>query len=144
MKWLLFAAATVTALAQSSLDFPMSLASSPDGKYLVALSAGPKVSVTSFESASMKEISRVALDGAWLGLTFAPNGRTLYAGGGSRGSVYEFSVSTQGELKQTHEWKASDFIGDVTLAVSSSSCKSQQRGDCKHDLDRTLLLISVQ
>ncbi|MEQ1948288.1 MAG: YncE family protein [Bryobacteraceae bacterium] len=120
MKWLLFATVVVTGFAQTGLDFPMSLASSPaltpGAQVIAVLSAGAKASVTSYNAANMKEVSRVTLDGAWLGLTFAPDGKTLYAGGGSRGSVYEFSVSPNGELKQTHEWKASDFIGDVTLS----------------------------
>ncbi|MEQ1886783.1 MAG: YncE family protein [Bryobacteraceae bacterium] len=120
MKWLLFAATAVAGLAQTGLDFPMSLASSPSAtpeKQLIAvLSAGAKASITTYTAGNMKEVSRVTLDGAWLGLTFAPNGKTLYAGGGSRGSIYEFSVSPQGELKQTHAWKASDFIGDIALS----------------------------
>jgi len=121
MKWLLLLAGAVVGLAQTGkdsagLDFPMSLAVSPDGQYVVALSAGAKASVTSFASGTMKEVSRVPLDRAWLGLTFAPGGKLLYAGGGSRGSIYEFSFSAQGELKQTREMKASDFIGDVALS----------------------------
>ena len=55
------------------------------------------------------------LPDAWLGLTFAPDGKMVYAGGGSRGVVYEFSYA-QGELKLVREMKAGDFMGDVALS----------------------------
>jgi YVTN family beta-propeller protein len=109
------------ASAQSSLDFPMSLATAPDGKHVLVLNAGknPSVSVmemTGTAAQPMRETSRVQLEDAWLGLTFAPGGKTAYAGAGNRGSVYEFSFSPEGELKRTREFKASDFIGDVALS----------------------------
>ena len=122
MKWvLLLAAGSVAGVGHVNLDFPgldfpLSLAVSPDGQYVVALSAGAKASVTSFASGTMQQVSRVSLDAAWLGLTFAPGGKLIYAGGGSRGSVYELSISPRGELKQTREMKASDFVGDVALS----------------------------
>lgn len=114
-RWLL-AACSVAALGQTGLDFPMAVATSPDGQYVFALSAGAKASLTSYAAATMKEVSRVPLEGAWLGLTFAPGGKRVYAGGGSRGSVYEFGISPQGELKRMREMKASDFIGGVALS----------------------------
>ena len=58
---------------------------------------------------------RLPLPDAWLGLTFAPDGKMVYAGGGSRGVVYEFSYA-QGELKLVREMKAGDFTGDVALS----------------------------
>ena len=105
MKFLLFLTAALSAFA---LDLPMSLAVAPDGRMLV-LSGGAKASISVVNGAE------TPLPDAWLGLTFAPNGTMVYAGGGSRGVVYEFSYA-QGELKLTREMKAGDFAGDVALS----------------------------
>jgi YVTN family beta-propeller protein len=120
MRLALFLGAAGLALAQAGLDFPMSLAPSPDGKYVLALNAGKNPSISVMEAAGttppLRELSRVPLEDAWLGLTFAPSGKTVYAGGGFRGSVYELSFSSSGELRRTREFKASDFIGDVAVS----------------------------
>ena len=105
MKFALFLAAGLSAFA---LDFPMSLAVAPDGHVLV-LSGGAKASISVVNGAELP------LPDAWLGLTFAPNGKMVYAGGGARGVVYEFSYA-QGELKLAREMKAGDFTGDVALS----------------------------
>ena len=105
MKFALFLAAAFSAFA---LDFPMSLAVAPDG-HLLVLSGGAKASIGVVNGAELP------LPDAWLGLTFAPNGKTVYAGGGSRGVVYEFNYA-QGELKLAREMKAGDFTSDVTLS----------------------------
>ena len=97
-----------TALSLFALDFPMSLAVAPDGRVLV-LNAGAKASVGVVNGGDLP------LPDAWLGLTFAPDGKTVYAGGGARGVVYEFSYA-QGELKLTREMKAADFTGDVAMS----------------------------
>jgi YVTN family beta-propeller protein len=105
MKFTLFLAAALSAFA---LDFPMSLAVAPDGHVLV-LSGGAKASISVVNGAELP------LPDAWLGLTFAPNGKMVYVGGGSRGVVYEFSYA-QGDLKLARELKAGDFTGDVVLS----------------------------
>jgi YVTN family beta-propeller protein len=108
---------------QIPLDtMPMSTALSPDGKFLLVLNGGyrpPSISVMTV--APMKEIARVPVADAWLGLTFAPGGKLVYASGGSRGTVFEFSFS-EGELKFVREMQATaehtalDFIGDVAMS----------------------------
>jgi YVTN family beta-propeller protein len=105
MKFVLFLSAALSAFA---LDFPMSLAVAPDGHVLV-LSGGAKASIAVVNGAELP------LPDAWLGLTFAPNGKMVYAGGGARGVVYEFSYA-QGELKLVREMKAGNFAGDVALS----------------------------
>jgi YVTN family beta-propeller protein len=105
MKLALVLASALSALA---LDFPMSLAVAPDGHVLV-LSGGAKASIGVVNGAELP------LPDAWLGLTFTPNGKMVYAGGGSRGVVYEFSYA-QGELKLAREMKAGDFAGDVAVS----------------------------
>ena len=105
MNFILFLAAALSVFA---LDFPMSLAVAPDG-HVLALSGGAKPSISVVNGAE------IPLPDAWLGLTFAPNGKMVYAGGGSRGVVCEFSYA-QGELKLAREMKAGDFSGDVALS----------------------------
>ena len=105
MKTALFLAAALVARA---LDFPMSLAVAPDGRIL-ALNAGAKASV------SVVDGPELSLPDAWLGLTFAPDGKTVYVGGGASGVVYELNYAN-GELKLTREMKAGDFTGDVAVS----------------------------
>ena len=109
---------------QIQLDtMPMSTALSPDGKYLLVLNGGyrpPSISVMTVSP--MKEIARVPVADAWLGLTFAPGGNLVYTSGGSRGTVFEFSFSEEGELKLLREMQATaehtalDFVGDVAMS----------------------------
>ena len=111
---------------QVKLDtLPMSSVLSPDGKFLVVLNGGynpPSLSVLNV--ASGLEVGRTPVPDAWLGLAFAANGRKLWVGGGTSASVYEFSFSPQGELKQTsavatvepQKRTHSDFIGDVAVS----------------------------
>ncbi len=111
---------------QIPLDtFPMSSALSPNGKFLLVLNGGYKPpSVSVLEVATMRELSRVPVADGWLGLTFTPNGRMVYVGGGQKDTVYEFTFSDAGELKPARELEikpaaaraAEDFIGDIAVS----------------------------
>jgi len=103
-----FALLFVSALTACALDFPMSLAVAPDGRVL-ALNAGAKASI------SIVNGPELPLPDAFLGLTFAPDGKTVYAGGGARGVVYELTYAA-GEVKLAREIKAGDFAGDVAVS----------------------------
>jgi DNA-binding beta-propeller fold protein YncE len=110
---------------QVQLDtFPMTSALSKDGKHMLVLNGGykpPSISVLQVDT--MQETSRTPVPDGWLGLTFAPDGKHVYVGGGSRACVYEFSWA-DGKLeaartfqivaddKRTH----TDFIGDVAVS----------------------------
>ena len=111
MRAAFFARAAVylfAALNTFALDFPMSLAAAPDGRVL-ALNGGAQASVSIVNGAELP------LPDAWLGLTFSADGKNVYAGGGSRGVVYELSYA-RGELKLIREMKAADFVGDVAVS----------------------------
>src|SRR6185369_6968455 len=106
-------------------NFPMSSALSPDKKYLLVLNAGyMPPSITVLESATLREIGRTPVQDGWLGLTFSPDGKFVYVGGGSRACVYEFSFSPEGKLALARTFaiapeagrKPVDFIGDVTVS----------------------------
>jgi DNA-binding beta-propeller fold protein YncE len=132
MRRLLLSAVCVAALfsqtppASVPLDtLPLSSALSPDGKFLLVLNCGlhpPSISV--IRTDSMKETARVPVADAWLGLAFSPDGQHVYSSGGSRNSVFDFSFSSQGELKLAREILNTpgtqpapmDFIGDVAVS----------------------------
>ncbi|MBZ5619965.1 MAG: bifunctional YncE family protein/alkaline phosphatase family protein [Acidobacteriia bacterium] len=110
---------------QVALDtLPMSTALSPDGKYLLVLNGGyrpPSVSV--IETASGRVVSSVPVPDGWLGLAFAPKSDKVYVGGGSRASVFEFSLSN-GTLEPARTFEVTpqarrtdrDFVGDVAFS----------------------------
>jgi DNA-binding beta-propeller fold protein YncE len=130
-----------TQVAADSL--PLSAAVSPDGRYLLALNAGTHPSISVVETGAMKETARVAIADAGLGLAFSPDGRRVYAGGGARNVVLEFTFSPAGELKPTREISAGqpatmNFIGDVAVSPDGRTILA---GDLFHD---RVLVISAQ
>ncbi len=125
---------------QVPLDtFPMSSALSRNGKFLLVLNGGyrpPTISV--FAVDGMREIAKVPVADGWLGLTFSPDGSRVYVGGGSKYCIYEFSFSSDGELKPTREMDVKpgtkpgelDFIGDVAVSPDGASLLA---ADLYHD-----------
>lgn len=111
---------------QVPLDtLPMSSAISPDGRFVLVLNGGYKPpSVSVIDAATRKELSRVKVADGWLGLTFSPDGKFVYVGGGSRYRVFEFSFSADGALTPAREFEIApgaahnvhDFIGDVAIS----------------------------
>jgi DNA-binding beta-propeller fold protein YncE len=110
---------------QIPLDtFPMSSALSKDGKHLLILNGGynpPSVSV--LRTDTMQELGRTPVADGWLGLTFSPDGKFVYVGGGSRASVFEFTFN-DGKLEPSRTFEIvpektrthRDFIGDVAVS----------------------------
>ncbi|MSV28413.1 MAG: hypothetical protein EXQ52_06665 [Bryobacterales bacterium] len=110
---------------QMPLDtMPMSSAVSPDGRFLLVLNGGynpPSISVIDVKET--RELGRVRLADAWLGLCFSPRGDKVYVGGGSTGSVHEMNF-LNGALTPARSFAVvplekktvRDFIGDVTLS----------------------------
>ena len=111
---------------QIPLDtMPMSSVLSVDGKFLIVLNGGynpPSISV--IDLAANREIGRTPVKDAWLGLALSANGKTLWVGGGSTASIYEFSFDPNGKLAPTRTFelvKAADrthldFIGEVAVS----------------------------
>ena len=131
---------------QVPLDtFPMSCALSKDGKYLVVLNGGynpPSLSV--LDVAAQRELSRTPVNDAWLGLTFSPDGHTLWVGGGSRAAIYEFAFGADGSLKAGRTFQLvehpgeQDFIGDV---ATSPDGRLLYAADIFHD---SVLVVNPQ
>jgi YVTN family beta-propeller protein len=110
---------------QVPLDsFPMSTALSRDGKHLLILNGGYKPpSIIVLRVDGMEEAGRVPVEDGWLGLTFSPDGKFVYVGGGSRASVFEFSFndgrlapSRTFEIVPADKRSHADFIGDVAVS----------------------------
>jgi YVTN family beta-propeller protein len=104
--------------------FPMSAVVTPDKKSLLVLNGGynpPSISV--IDPATAKETGRTPVPDAWLGLTITKAGDKVYAGGGARAGIYEFSFAN-GVLTPSRVFpvvaekdrKPEDFIGDVQLS----------------------------
>jgi len=129
---------------QVALDpLPLSAAVSPDGKFLLALNAGSRPSISVIETGAMKETARLAIADAGLGLAFSPDGRRVYAGGGARNVVLEFTFSVAGELKPSRDISAGppstmNFIGDVAVSPDGRTILA---GDVFHD---RVLVINAQ
>ena len=133
---------------QVPLDtLPMSSAISPNGRFVLVLNGGYKPpSISVIDAASKKELSRVKVPDGWLGLTFSPDGKFVYVGGGSQYRVFEFSFSADGELKPTREIEAApdathnvrDFVGDVAVSPDG---QLMYAADLYHD---SVLVINVR
>jgi YVTN family beta-propeller protein len=78
-------------------DLPLAMVESPDGRTLVVSNNGyakPSLTVVDLKHLYVRE--KVALDDAWLGLVWHPDGKRLYASGGGAGSVQEIQVTEKG------------------------------------------------
>ena len=111
---------------QVKLDtLPMSSVLSRDGKFLIVLNGGynpPSLHVMDVSNGNV--INTVPVPDAWLGLVLTPDGKTLYVGGGSQASIFEFGLSEDGSLKSGRTFTLvektkrtyRDFIGDVATS----------------------------
>jgi YVTN family beta-propeller protein len=110
---------------QVALDtFPMSALVSTNGRFMIVMNAGykpPSLSVVDLQGGRV--LSRVPVADAWLGMAMSPQGKTLWVGGGSTASIYEFTFNDDGvvtpsrtfELVPQQERTWQDFIGDVAV-----------------------------
>ena len=86
----------------------------------MAATLAPSISV--IDIANQREVGRTPVADAWYGLVFSPNGKSVFAGGGSKARVYELSFNAEtGQLSSSREFLAINdsanpghsFIGDV-------------------------------
>src|SRR6266436_4713875 len=93
--------------SQLPLDtMPMSSVLTADGRFLIVLNGGYKPpSLSVIDTKSGTELSRTPVADGWLGLALAPNGRTVWVGGGSKASIFEFSFSESGQVQPTRTFE---------------------------------------
>ena len=104
--------------------FPISSATSADGKYMLVLNSGATpASISVIDVATAKELNRTPVPDAWLGLTLTKAGDKVYVGGGAQAAVFEFNfkagVLTPGRtfpIAVGKDKTPQDFAGDVKLA----------------------------
>src|SRR5579871_641974 len=111
---------------QIPLDtLPMSAVLSSNGRFLLVLNGGYKPpSISILDTTDGHEVGRTPVADGWLGLALSPDGRTLWVGGGSRASIFEFSFDDNGKLQpartfeivKSSERTHSDFVGDVAVS----------------------------
>jgi len=105
--------------------FPMASVLTPDKQFMIALNGGynpPTLSVIDMKTE--KETHRQPVADGWLGLAMTADGKHIYVGGGSRASIFEFSLS-EGKLEPGRTFeivaqadrKPTDFIGDVAFTA---------------------------
>jgi len=90
--WKLSPAGTATPLG----DLPLNLQISSDGRLAAVVNAGwGENSVQLLDAATGKLLDTRVVPAAWVGLAFAPDGRTLYASGGQHNRIHCFRVTGQ-------------------------------------------------
>src|SRR5262245_50288341 len=73
-------------------DLPLNMVWSPDGRYLIVTNNGwSKPSLTIFDTTNFYIKTVVAVDHAWLGLAWHPDGKRLFASGAAFNVVNQFA-----------------------------------------------------
>ncbi len=106
-------------------DLPLAMVESPDGRTLVVSNNGyakPSLTVVDLKHLYVRE--KVALDDAWLGLVWHPDGKRLYSSGGGAGTVQEVQVTEKG-LKAVATVKLrkptpESFVGGLSITPDGS------------------------
>jgi YVTN family beta-propeller protein len=83
-------------------DTVTNLAVSPDGKIIVAINSGflPH-GLTVFDAKTHRQLQRIELPAAFVGLAWSPDGRTLYASGGNAKYVGNYHTALQSAVEPT-------------------------------------------
>ncbi len=87
-------------------NFPLAMAASPDGKQLVLLLNGYRQSgIQVIDRSSGEILQTIDQKAAFLGLTFSPDGKTLFASGGNEDLVY------------VYRWENGRAVDDGTIVL---------------------------
>jgi YVTN family beta-propeller protein len=112
-------------------DLPLAMVQSPDGRYLIVSNNGyarPTLTIVDLKNGYVKE--KVAVENAWLGLAWDPDGRRLYSSGANQNTVNEFTynpadgrltlgaafvLARQGRARGGGETENQGFVGGVAV-----------------------------
>ena len=106
-------------------DLPLSMVESPDGRHLIVSNDGyAKPTLAVVDVARMVIRQRLALDNAWLGLAWHPDGKHLYSSGAGESTVRELSwaggrLSATGTVVLKRPSKES-FVAGVAITPDGS------------------------
>jgi hypothetical protein len=118
-------------------DFPVNIALHPNGQWLAVLHAGfseHEIIIVDLNAKKQRITARVALDQTFLGLCFAPDGKTLYASGGEFDVVHAYSFE-EGLLSHHRKLevgpvKEKFVVGGLALdAAGQMLCAAGTMGD---------------
>jgi YVTN family beta-propeller protein len=105
----------------STGPMPLNVVTTPDGKYAIVTSDGiSKPSLTVVDLAKWTVKTTVALDAAWLGLAWHPDGTKLYSAGAGQNNVQEFTY-VDGSLTKARTFSLPAIAGETFvggLAIS--------------------------
>jgi YVTN family beta-propeller protein len=102
-------------------DLPMEMVESFDGRYLVVTNNGyskPVLDVIDLQRSYVA--ARVAVENAWLGLVWSPDGKTLYSSAGGANAIDVFKFS-EGALTKAASFRvpnraAGSFVGGLAIS----------------------------
>jgi len=100
---------------------PLNLVLSPDGRYAVVTNNGVnRPTFTVIDVASWTVKSTTAIDAAWLGLVFSPDGTRLYSSGAGQNNVQEYTfadgVITRARTFALPAVTGESFAGGLTIS----------------------------
>jgi YVTN family beta-propeller protein len=100
---------------------PLNIATAPDGRYALVTNNGlAKPTLTMIDLSNWLVKSTTALDAAWYGLAWSPDGKNVYIGGAAQNNVQEFSYAN-GVLTRARTFTLPAQSGDTFaggLAIS--------------------------
>ena len=97
-------------------DLPLAMAIHPDGRHVVITNNGwskPSLRVVDLERRQV--VQKLALDHAWLGLAWHPDGKRLYSSGAADNSIREV------------EWRGDRLAAGRTLTVSAPQATKDEK-----------------
>ncbi len=124
-------------------DLPMNMVLTPDGDHVVVTNNGySQPNLVVYDHTKQITRERIALDSAWLGLAFHPDGKRLFSSGSAKNRVDEF-VWDKASLKKVGEFPlpkpANDsFVGGLAVAPNG------QRLYAVHVLGEKLHAIDIE
>lgn len=109
-------------------DLPLNAAVSPSKQYLAVTNNGVDkqfIQVFDVRSSTMRQIAQIDVAKAWYGLTWAGNGRTLYASGGNDNTILVFAfannqLTAQPPIKLGEPWPKNK-ISPVGIALDEAT-----------------------
>ena len=120
-------------------DLPMNMVLTPDGDHVVVTNNGySQPNLVVYDHTKQITRERIALDSAWLGLAFHPDGKRLFSSGSAKNRVDEFvwdkaSLKKVGEFplpKPANESASSNEPDTIRVASPNRAAKRRIKPPC--------------